>query len=213
MTTTFYTTDMPRKEHSYTGELKNHKKHGYGTLILKSGERYTGEWKDNMFSGRGSYFSNHFKYIGEWQNFKKIGFGSCYWSNGASYIGSWDNDIENGVGKYTWPSGAVYEGEHLDGKAHGKGIFWQPNGKKYSGLWNKGNPDSKTISLYVWKKITNDFLILGRHDAELISFDGRAVTAMTSSLEINSRSNHEWNDGPLNDDWDGGNWEQHMYGW
>tara|TARA_X000000368_G_scaffold20488_1_gene16037 strand:- start:419 stop:1045 length:627 start_codon:yes stop_codon:yes gene_type:complete len=195
---------------NYIGELKNQKKHGYGTLIFKNGEKYTGEWKDDSFSGRGSFYSNNFQYIGEWQNFQKIGFGSCSWSNGARYIGCWKNDMENGNGKYIWPSGAIYEGEHIDGKAHGKGTFWKPNGKKYSGCWNEGNPDFRTISFYEWKKITNEFLVLGRHDHKLISCTGQGVTAMTSTMEVSSQSNDEWNDGPLSDDWDGGNWERHM---
>ena len=44
--------------------------HGQGTYFyFKEGDKYTGEWKDNLKNGQGTYtWSNANKYTGEWQN-------------------------------------------------------------------------------------------------------------------------------------------------
>ena len=45
-----------------------------------NGEKYDGEWKDNMKHGKGTYF----------------------YASGASYTGDWQDDVMHGKGIYTY---------------------------------------------------------------------------------------------------------------
>ena len=42
---------------------------GQGTFTYAIGDKYVGEYKDNMINGQGTFTSaNGFKYVGEWMN-------------------------------------------------------------------------------------------------------------------------------------------------
>ena len=41
----------------YTGEFRNHKRHGVGVLKKRDGSCYDGEWKDDIQEGKGKYTS------------------------------------------------------------------------------------------------------------------------------------------------------------
>jgi hypothetical protein len=53
-------TETPRSYSSlepdtkYSGELKDGKKHGHGTLIFSDGTKYVGEFKDDVIHGHGT---------------------------------------------------------------------------------------------------------------------------------------------------------------
>lgn len=51
--------------------------------------RYDGYFKDNKFSGFGTY----------------------RWSDGRVYEGDWDDNQMHGYGEYKWPDGKLYKGE------------------------------------------------------------------------------------------------------
>ena len=54
-----------------------HKNHftGSGTIDFPDGTRYTGQIKDALRHGQGSYENAEFSYKGEWKEGKKSGFG------------------------------------------------------------------------------------------------------------------------------------------
>jgi hypothetical protein len=133
---------------TYTGELKNGKPHGQGTLN-STGEggyasgKYVGEWKDGRKHGQGTFSSKEGggylgeKYVGEWKDGRKHGQGSCTWSDGNKYVGEWKDGRKHGQGTGTDADGDKYVGEWKDGEKHGQGTETTPDGEKYVGEWKR----------------------------------------------------------------------------
>ena len=67
---------------------------GKGTLIHPSGEKYSGDFKDDKKHGKGYYIN----------------------PNGMNYEGSYKNDVFHGKGKFIDPNGKVIEGTFKEGK-------------------------------------------------------------------------------------------------
>ena len=56
----------------YTGEWKNDVKHGKGTYIYANGNKYVGEYKDGKKHGYGTFYFGEFKYEGKWVDDKPV---------------------------------------------------------------------------------------------------------------------------------------------
>ena len=67
------------------------KRHVYGIMIFKSGEKYEGEWKNDLFDGKGTYLWSDSRYMGNWKNGKITGYGEFTWKDGRKYIGEFKN--------------------------------------------------------------------------------------------------------------------------
>jgi hypothetical protein len=94
----------------------------------------------------GSYtYKSGNKYIGDWQNSKRHGFGTYLWKNGDKFSGYWVNDKMAGEGRYTFASGEKYIGYFLNNKRHGKGTYTYNNGNKYVGDWVNDKQNGKGI--------------------------------------------------------------------
>jgi hypothetical protein len=84
------------------------------------------------------------RYVGEWTENRKSGFGFMYYSNGAIYEGEWKNDLRQGKGKLTLlPNTSVeesYDGDWDNDQWHGKGVYrYRKNeGTVYEGDWVYG---------------------------------------------------------------------------
>ena len=74
------------------------------------------------------------KYTGQYKNDEREGFGEMRWTDGSIYIGTWIRGIQHGTGKMIFPNGTfkegwfennVYRGEHKPGKEKNK--FEQPH--------------------------------------------------------------------------------------
>ena len=76
-------------------------RNGEGNQTYQNGDRYQGEFKNNLRHGEG---------IIEYRSM-----------NNSHYNGEWSKDIQNGFGKYKMDNGDVYKGDILDNKMHGKG--------------------------------------------------------------------------------------------
>jgi hypothetical protein len=104
-------------EHLEFGERYRHELHGWGISLdlnehivrlgrfvhgqLVSGEKlhpgfykYTGDFLDEEFDGRGTFEHLHsgWTYKGHWKDGQKCGKGLITWPNGFSYDGQWEND-------------------------------------------------------------------------------------------------------------------------
>lgn len=135
----------------YEGHWKNDKKNGKGTLIFKNdGTKYEGEFKDNLFSGKGELISNNgTSYEGEFLNNHMHGKGYLKGSNGHTYEGNFQNGFFHGKGKFKWNDNSkeqFYEGTYSYGKKDGNGSFHFQNGDIYTGEWKSGSPDG--IGIY-----------------------------------------------------------------
>ena len=120
-------------------------------------EKYEGEVKKYIFwfsliskpNGVGTrIFLNGDKYIGEYDEGRKDGFGIFTWSNGRKYVGSWKNGKKHGQGKDLFSDGKTfYEGGWKDGKYHGIGKLYNQFDKKkqlkYEGEWKNGREHGK----------------------------------------------------------------------
>lgn len=120
----------------YSGGIVDGKKDGYGVLIMPNGDKYEGEWKNDLQNGKGTFtYANGDIYEGQWVNGNREGSGTFTWADGRKYVGAWKNDQRNGKGLYTWPSGDRYEGDFKDGQLNGRGVYTYANGKVMEGTW------------------------------------------------------------------------------
>lgn len=75
----------------YEGEINNQGlKQGRGIYHYSNGDKYLGEWFNDLFNGKGVYiFSLGERYEGDLQNGKKQGKGVYFYANGNTYEGDW----------------------------------------------------------------------------------------------------------------------------
>ena len=151
-------------------------KSGEGIYTYINGNRYEGEFKNNMFNGRGKLFlptlyiegnfhnniivgnckiifDNNDVYEGEYINDKITGKGSMIYSNGNQYTGEFIDDEFNGIGKFTVLDKFEYEGEFKNGEIHGTGKISYKSGKTYDGMFKKNKKDGLGKMTYPNKDI------------------------------------------------------------
>lgn len=103
----------------YWGELKEDQKYGRGTQIIPEvGQKYVGEWKDNVRSGEGVYT----------------------WPSGNKYVGEFNNGVMSGIGTFTFPTGQQYIGMFKNNKINGQGVMTYADGTRYIGEFKNGEP-------------------------------------------------------------------------
>ena len=102
----------------YTGQWKNRKFHGEGTLRWKCGDVYVGGFKNDKICGKGKMtFANGDVYVGGHKNDEMCGKGKMTFASGSSwanamhpdsdekpesYEGMYRGDQMHGFGKYTF---------------------------------------------------------------------------------------------------------------
>ena len=101
---------------TYTGQMKDGKRDGYGKMAYSSGAVYQGYWADDVRSGYGKQTD----------------------ADGSVYCGEWADDAQNGMGILRQTSGNVYAGAWKDGKQNGAGATISPDGAVQSGQWKNG---------------------------------------------------------------------------
>ena len=95
----------------------------------------------NCKNGQGTYtWASGNKYVGEYMNDMKHGQGTFTGASGNKYVGEYMNDMMHGQGTYTGASGDKYVGEWQSGKRHGQGTFTYANANAptQKGLWKNG---------------------------------------------------------------------------
>jgi hypothetical protein len=97
---------------SYEGAVLDTVPHGAGVFTSADGERYEGDWTQNL----------------------RNGFGVSMTSSKITFEGTWKNGDSCGVGVVTYPNGDRYEGEYCKGNMHGRGVFvFAPRADNYVG--------------------------------------------------------------------------------
>jgi len=75
---------------TYTGQLKDNKPNGLGTLIMPNGASYFGYWKDGKANGKGRIkYKNGALYVGELKDNKRNGQGTYIDTDGIEHVGEW----------------------------------------------------------------------------------------------------------------------------
>ena len=157
----------------YSGRLDSvFEREGQGSITLKNGDSYTGDFLHDRLSGHGVYrFANGDVYEGDFVENKKQGFGKYTYADGeiyeggfyddmrhgqgkmskpdgASYEGTYDRGIKSGRGKYVYPNGDVYEGDFADDMRHGNGTYTWADGESYTGEFAYNNINGR--GTYTW---------------------------------------------------------------
>lgn len=85
------------------------------------------------------------KYVGDWKNNKKDGFGIQYYENGNKYEGGWVENKRHGQGTLWVADGKnklrrEYTGDWERDKKKGRGTMFYKTGDRYDGLWMDDKP-------------------------------------------------------------------------
>ena len=121
------------------------KKEGFGILIDSSGNKYIGEWKNDLFHGKGILISiNGDFYQGNFISGRIEGNGIYYSSkNKYNYTGDFYNNKFDGKGKIIYEKNDTnniynyYEGDFSVGYMHGEGNLFFTDGSYYKGDFDK----------------------------------------------------------------------------
>jgi hypothetical protein len=116
----------------------------HATVYLINGDRYSGEWKDNLRHGKGTHYykKSGQKYMGEWKLDKRDGYGTLSVPESSEnklvkvYTGSWQEDVKHGNGTYFYADGSVYEGNWCHDMRQGWGRQTYADGSVYEGEWH-----------------------------------------------------------------------------
>ena len=147
----------------YIGEVDiSNNKNGKGILYTKSGQKFEGNFKNNILNGLGRITDiiDNYTIEGNFKNSKLNGFGKKYSEdyyyegnflnnkkNGKGkeeteeyiYIGNYENDDKFGEGKVEYKKKKdKYEGEFKDNNITGKGIYIWENGHIFEGNFLNG---------------------------------------------------------------------------
>lgn len=127
---------------AYTGEWKEGRKHGFGIAKNSDGSKYEGYWKDNARDGSGVQWEKKTKrgrtfkrYEGEWRQNKFHGRGVLFYDNGDKYEGEWEDGLRQGKGTMEYTNGDIYEGTWNDDVRSGVGVLLYANGDRYEGFF------------------------------------------------------------------------------
>ncbi|HMU10894.1 MAG TPA: hypothetical protein PKC54_12860 [Ferruginibacter sp.] len=110
---------------SYTGEWKDSLRHGNGTYLWANGNKYTGQWKNGLREGQGIKYDKEGKILQEGTWVKGI----FTTSDNMTFYG--DEKV------LTYPQG-TYTGQVLDDRPHGFGIMKYTSGVESEGEWRYG---------------------------------------------------------------------------
>ncbi len=108
-----YTGETYSKAGCISGNCQN----GYGTLIMKNGDRYIGQFKNGKFNGYGKLDQMiGERYVGEFKNNEFWGEGTLTSKDGTKYIGNFANNDFNGLGTFYYADGKVDRGKWKNGE-------------------------------------------------------------------------------------------------
>jgi len=106
---------------------------------------------------KGEKWTNSSRYVGDWRDNCKEGFGIQYYKNGDKYEGMWAVDKKHGQGTF-WriDNGKLrreYTGDWYEDRRHGRGTFFYTNGDRYDGYWVNGSPQGEGRMIYANENI------------------------------------------------------------
>lgn len=108
------------KDFNKAGCIQGNCNNGYGTKILKSGDRYRGQFKGGVYHGYGTMdYIKGAKYEGEFKNGKYDGEGVLRIRDKGKYIGDFAFGEFNGLGTYYYEDGRVVSGKWKNGQFSG----------------------------------------------------------------------------------------------
>ena len=126
----------------YIGKLINSKREcEYGIMNYNNGDKYEGEFKNNLREGKGIMnYNNGDKYEGEWKNNLREGKGIYYYNNNDKYEGEYkNNEIVKGKGEMIFQNYIICEYLIKNNDEINILNCFEEVKKKYSGIKGKEN--------------------------------------------------------------------------
>jgi hypothetical protein len=117
----------------YAGDWMQGQHHGRGFISWNSSDvkkqtRYTGSFVNSFRTGLGSEIIFGIGvYSGEWKEDQRSGRGTFRWDNGCTYDGHWAEDKRHGSGLFAWPYGKRFEGRFQNDFPR-EGLLSEPDG-------------------------------------------------------------------------------------
>lgn len=147
----------------YRGHLKKALKHGTGIIVYANGDKYSGNFVDDVISGASTEqyecvytYANGDVYSGDFLDGKKHGQGKLTFADGDDdpennpyYEGSFESNMRHGQGTERYTDGSVYTGGFSGDLRNGNGLFNYANGDYYDGAFVDGIREGK--GAYVWE--------------------------------------------------------------
>lgn len=153
---------------SYSGNLKEGKRHGDGSMKFSNFDTYVGNWNEgdmegfgeyrfydldtdkyhgvykglfhqNLFDGYGELETRQETYRGFWKENMRNGEGVCVFQDGSCLHGLWEDDLVV-QGELLLGNGDRYDGQFSDGLFNGIGKYYWKEGDWFSGLFKDGRP-------------------------------------------------------------------------
>lgn len=133
------------------GLFKDGRLNGIGRVLYSNGDEYNGEFNDDKKHGKGVLLlkSKGVEYDGDFINDVKSGNGhEKYVFLNESYFGEFHDDKKEGNGIYTFSNNDTYKGEFKNDQMHGKGNLISHNGDEVKGIWKNGKHTSQQCLVY-----------------------------------------------------------------
>ena len=125
----------------YVGEVNDiFEPHGLGTMTLRNGKKYVGEFKNGLPEGEGTLTTlEGGKYVGGFKKGLYHGHGSISNINiKERYVGEFKKGKLHGKVEEIWPDGKKISGTYKNNILTGEAVTTWPDGEKTSGIWKKG---------------------------------------------------------------------------
>jgi len=113
-------------------------KDGYHEIDNSDGSRYEGEFRNNLFHGKGVLIAPSLgtRFEGEFRNGKKhYGIFTC---EIGGYKGQHKDGLPDGQGESWGNNGHSYKGEFKESQPHGHGMVTFPDGTQWKGVFENG---------------------------------------------------------------------------
>ncbi len=95
----------------FKGLFEKGMKNGEGFMIYANQDRYSGQWRNDLKEGFGTYlrFDNQMRLKGEWSQ-GQLAKGEWILQNNISYNGNFHDSYPNGQGTWNFPNNQKLEG-------------------------------------------------------------------------------------------------------
>ena len=142
-------------------------------IIYENGLKYIGEYKNNKKEGYGKmYYSEGNKYEGEWKNNEREGYGILFVNGNIYYEGDWKNNYSEGYGTIYFSNEMTYKGKIKKDKMEGYGkLFDKKNDIIYEGNWKNNKINGYGIIMVSGIIYAGEWLNNKRDGFGILSFD------------------------------------------
>lgn len=140
--------DLSYKGGFYSGDVKDNVPHGQGTFT-SSNCIYTGEFFQGSIEGRGTVedFLTGTSYTGQFAGGQPNGMGTYKFADGSEYEGNVVQGRFDGDGQFTFPNKAMYFGAFKNHQRHGDGTMLDDTHVEiYQGQWANDRPLNKAVA-------------------------------------------------------------------